>query len=87
MASLDFDIRVHLADITQSPLVQNEVRFAVIHRFKEEGIETPYPKTDAMVARDAAARETCSVGVTQAQTAALQTGQKLNIPFRWRSGR
>jgi potassium-dependent mechanosensitive channel len=51
IASLDFDIRVHLADITQSPLVQNDIRFNVIRRFKEEGIETPYPKTDAGVAQ------------------------------------
>lgn len=51
VASLDFDLRVHLADITQSPLVQNDVRFSLIRRFKEAGIETPYPKTEAMVAR------------------------------------
>ena len=51
IASLDFDLRVHLADITQSPLVQNDVRFTLMRRFKEEGIETPYPKTDAGVAQ------------------------------------
>ncbi|MGB8816990.1 MAG: mechanosensitive ion channel domain-containing protein [Rhizobiaceae bacterium] len=50
-SSLDFDLRVHLADITQSPLVQNDVRFTVIRRFKEEGIEIPYPKTDINITR------------------------------------
>lgn len=53
-SSLDFDLRVHLADITQSPLVQNDVRFTVMRRFKEEGIEIPYPKQDISITRLAA---------------------------------
>jgi small-conductance mechanosensitive channel len=57
VSSLDFDLRVHLGDITQSPLVQNDVRFTLMRRLKEEGIETPYPKTDVIVARHAAEAE------------------------------
>lgn len=53
-SSLDFDLRVHLADITQSPLVQNDIRFTVMRRFKEEGIEIPYPKQDISITRLAA---------------------------------
>jgi potassium-dependent mechanosensitive channel len=50
-SSLDFELRVHLADITQSPLMQNDVRFTVMKRFKDEGIEIPYPKQDISITR------------------------------------
>lgn len=50
-SSLDFDLRVHLGDITQSPLVQNDIRYKVMARFKSEHIEIPYPKTDITIMR------------------------------------
>ncbi|MGL4489643.1 MAG: mechanosensitive ion channel family protein, partial [Rhizobiaceae bacterium] len=50
-SSLDFELRVHTNDITQSPLVQNAVRFEVMERFKLEHIEIPYPKTDITIVR------------------------------------
>ncbi len=47
--ALDFELRVHLNDITQSPLVQNAVRFAIIERFAELGIDIPVPARDIAI--------------------------------------
>ncbi len=40
-AALDFEARFFLADITNGSGVQNDIRFAIWERFKEEGIEIP----------------------------------------------
>ncbi|WP_370462186.1 mechanosensitive ion channel domain-containing protein [Phyllobacterium sp. SYP-B3895] len=45
-STMQFEIRVHLADLSNSGTVQNDVRFAIIDRFSEEGIEIPYPQRD-----------------------------------------
>ncbi|RCS25878.1 mechanosensitive ion channel family protein [Phyllobacterium salinisoli] len=45
-SSLDFELRVFLADISAIVLVQNELRFQIVERFAEEGIEIPFPQTD-----------------------------------------
>lgn len=48
-SSMNFELRVHLADITASPVVQNDVRYAIIKRFREANIEIPYPQRDITV--------------------------------------
>lgn len=40
-AALEFEMRVFLADITNSGSVQNDLRFAIIDTFDREGIEIP----------------------------------------------
>ena len=50
-SSLDFELRVHLGDITQSPLVLNAIRYKVMEAFRNEHIEIPYPKTDITIMR------------------------------------
>nr|WP_246272666.1 mechanosensitive ion channel family protein [Phyllobacterium pellucidum] len=45
-STMQFEVRVHLADLSNSGSVQNDVRFAIIDRFSEEGIEIPYPQRD-----------------------------------------
>jgi small-conductance mechanosensitive channel len=45
-AAMEFEIRVHLADLSNSGTVQNEIRFTLIDRFAEEGIEMPHPQQD-----------------------------------------
>ena len=42
--TLDFELRVHLGDITQITAVQNDLRFAIFRRLKEAGIEIPFPR-------------------------------------------
>lgn len=40
-AALEFEMRVFLADITNSGTVQNDLRFAIVDTFDREGIEIP----------------------------------------------
>ncbi len=42
--TLDFELRVHLGDITQITPVQNDLRFAIFSRLKASGIEIPFPR-------------------------------------------
>ncbi len=64
--TLDFELRVHLGDITQITVVQNDLRFAIFKRLKEAGIEIPFPRDNITfppkpAAPDEAAIETTSV--------------------------
>jgi potassium-dependent mechanosensitive channel len=42
--TLDFELRVHLGDITQITPVQNDLRFSIFSRLKAAGIEIPFPR-------------------------------------------
>jgi potassium-dependent mechanosensitive channel len=43
-SSMNFELRVHLGDITLSPVVQNDIRFAILDQFRENNIEIPFPQ-------------------------------------------
>jgi potassium efflux system protein len=45
-SSLDFEIRLFLADILNGLAVQNDIRFAIVDAFEREGIEIPFPQRD-----------------------------------------
>lgn len=45
-SSLNFEIRLFLADIGNGSTVQNDIRFAIVEAFAKEGIEIPYPRRD-----------------------------------------
>ncbi|WP_419911206.1 mechanosensitive ion channel domain-containing protein [Hoeflea sp.] len=45
-SSLDFELRVYLSDVLQSLTVATEMRTKIFERFREEGIEIPFPQTD-----------------------------------------
>ena len=45
-SSLDFVLKVYLADVLDGMGVKNELRVSIYKRFKEEGIEIPFPQTD-----------------------------------------
>jgi potassium efflux system protein len=47
--SMDFELRFHLADIFQGGPVRNDLRVAIIKRFREEGIEIPIPQRELNV--------------------------------------
>lgn len=45
-SSLDFEVRFFLADVMSQLAIQNDIRFAIYDRLKEEGIEIPFPQRD-----------------------------------------
>ena len=45
-SSLDFELRVFLADVTNLGIVQNDLRFSILDAFAKENIEIPFPQRD-----------------------------------------
>ncbi|MFD1744137.1 mechanosensitive ion channel domain-containing protein [Rhizobium helianthi] len=48
-SSLDFELRFHVADITDGMGVRNHMRGEILRRFAEEGIEIPFTRQDIQV--------------------------------------
>ena len=48
-SSLDFSLRVYLADIYDVLDVQTELRIAIVETFQREGIEIPFPQQDVRI--------------------------------------
>jgi small-conductance mechanosensitive channel len=51
-SSLDFEVRVFLADVSNGVIVQNDVRFAILEAFARENIEIPFPQRDVHLKRE-----------------------------------
>jgi small-conductance mechanosensitive channel len=79
-AALEFEMRVFLADITNSGSVQNDLRFAIIDTFEREGIEIPstpravvekqkepWPTDDDRIEVETAERERAEAGRQRAK--------------------
>ncbi len=45
-SSLDFELRVYLSDVLSGLSVATDLRLKIFERFKEEGIEIPFPQRD-----------------------------------------
>ena len=45
-SSLDFELRVYLQDVLSTIVVATDLRMKIFERFKEEGIEIPFPQCD-----------------------------------------
>ncbi|WP_181409918.1 mechanosensitive ion channel domain-containing protein [Martelella alba] len=45
-SSLDFELRVYLADVFNGIPVRNDLRVAIFERFRKENIEIPFPQRD-----------------------------------------
>jgi small-conductance mechanosensitive channel len=50
--SLDFELRFMLADMGDGLKVRNNLRIAILRRFREEGIEIPLPQSDITYHRE-----------------------------------
>lgn len=48
-SSLDFELRFHLADMGDGIAVRAAVRTEILERFRQEGIEIPYPHQDVRI--------------------------------------
>lgn len=49
VSSLDFELRYYLADLLTGLGVRNDIRIAIVERFREAKIEIPYPKRDVKI--------------------------------------
>jgi small-conductance mechanosensitive channel len=45
-SSLDFELRCHIGDVNRIAAVRSDLNFAVLRKFREAGIEIPYPRRD-----------------------------------------
>ncbi len=45
-SALNFEVRVFLSDVGNGAIVQNDIRFAILDAFREEGIDIPFPQRD-----------------------------------------
>lgn len=45
-SSLDFQLRFFIRDIMETPMVESDVRFAILKALGESGIEIPFPQQD-----------------------------------------
>jgi small-conductance mechanosensitive channel len=50
-SSLDFELRFFLADIGTVMEIKTAVRFAIMHRFREAGIEIPFPQREVHLSK------------------------------------
>jgi small-conductance mechanosensitive channel len=50
--SLDFEMRFYLADLSDGMPIKNNLRIAILRRFKQEGISIPYPTQELNIRRD-----------------------------------
>jgi small-conductance mechanosensitive channel len=50
-SSLDFELRFHLADMSDGLRVRNAVRIEILKQFKEKGVETPFPRSEVVYHR------------------------------------
>ena len=51
-SSLDFSLNCRIAEFSGQYLVQHELRKRIFQRFKEEGIEIPYPQRTVYLRQD-----------------------------------
>ncbi len=50
-SSMDFELRFHLADMSDGIRIRNGVRVAILKKFRETGIEIPFPRQEVVFHR------------------------------------
>lgn len=50
-SSLDFELRFHLADMSDGIRIRNGVRIEILKRFRAEGVEIPFPRSEVVYHR------------------------------------
>jgi small-conductance mechanosensitive channel len=49
---LDIELRFFIRNIPDTPVIRNDVRFAILDAFREHGIEIPFPQRDVHMKSD-----------------------------------
>lgn len=50
-SSLDFELRFHLADMSEGLRIRNAIRIEILKRFRQEGVEIPFPRSEVVYHR------------------------------------
>jgi small-conductance mechanosensitive channel len=50
-SSLNFELRFHLPDMGEGLRIRNNLRIAILKRFREEGIQIPFPQQEIVLHR------------------------------------
>eukprot|EP00913_Durusdinium_trenchii_P008279 g7776.t1 len=50
-SSLDFELRFHLADMSDGIRIRNGIRIEILRKFKEKGVEIPFPRQEVVFHR------------------------------------
>lgn len=50
-SSLDFELRFHLADMSEGLRIRNDIRIEILKRFREQGVEIPFPRSEVVYHR------------------------------------
>jgi small-conductance mechanosensitive channel len=50
-SALNFELRFHLADMGEGMRIRNNLRIAILKRFRQEGIEIPFPQQEIVFHR------------------------------------
>ncbi|TNM62014.1 mechanosensitive ion channel family protein [Aliirhizobium smilacinae] len=50
-SSLDFELRFHLADMSEGLRVRNDIRIEILKQFREQGVEIPFPRSEVVYHR------------------------------------
>jgi len=50
-SSLDFELRFHLADMSEGLRIRNAIRIEILKRFREQGVEIPFPRSEVVYHR------------------------------------
>lgn len=79
-SSLNFEIRVFLADVSNGATVQNDIRFAVLEAFRREGIEIPFPQRDIHIRREATSIVPWPFDDDKAEMEAMELAQRRQQP-------
>lgn len=76
--SLDFELRVYLADLMNGTNVRNDLRLAIFERFREEKIEIPVPQRNLNIRMDGEAKSVNDVS-NESTISPLAAGQLRNV--------
>ncbi len=64
-SSLDFELRVYISDVLSGLTVATDLRLKIFERFKQEGIEIPFPQRDVNLKLPSSDDETPAKGFTE----------------------